>query len=74
MSVDEQSALAAEIFTNNIQVTFLAFAGGMLLGLGTLYVLIQNGMLLGAVAGLADRRGQRPAVLRARRSRTACSS
>jgi uncharacterized membrane protein SpoIIM required for sporulation len=52
-SVDEQSDLAATIFTNNIQVTFLAFAGGMLLGLGTLYVLIQNGILLGAVAGLA---------------------
>ena len=52
-SVDEQSTLAATIFTNNIQVTFLAFAGGILLGLGTLYVLIYNGMLLGAVAGLA---------------------
>jgi uncharacterized membrane protein SpoIIM required for sporulation len=52
-SVDEQSDLAATIFTNNIQVTFLAFAGGILLGLGTLYVLIQNGILLGAVAGLA---------------------
>jgi uncharacterized membrane protein SpoIIM required for sporulation len=53
VSVDEQSDLAAQIFTNNIQVTFLAFAGGILLGLGTLYVLIQNGLLLGAVAGLA---------------------
>jgi uncharacterized membrane protein SpoIIM required for sporulation len=53
ISVDDQSDVAASIFTNNIQVTFLAFAGGMLLGLGTLYVLIQNGILLGAVAGLA---------------------
>jgi len=53
VSVDDQSDLAAQIFTNNIQVTFLAFAGGVLLGLGTLYVLIQNGILLGAVAGLA---------------------
>ena len=53
VSVDNQSQLAAEIFTNNIQVTFLAFAGGILLGLGTLYVLIENGILLGAVAGLA---------------------
>jgi uncharacterized membrane protein SpoIIM required for sporulation len=53
VSVDAQSELAASIFTNNIQVTFLAFAGGVLLGLGTLYVLIQNGILLGAVAGLA---------------------
>jgi uncharacterized membrane protein SpoIIM required for sporulation len=53
VSVDDQSDLAAKIFTNNIQVTFLAFAGGILVGLGTLYVLIQNGILLGAVAGLA---------------------
>jgi uncharacterized membrane protein SpoIIM required for sporulation len=52
-SVDEQSAVAAEIFTNNIKVTFIAFAGGMLFGLLTVYVLIQNGVLLGAVAGLA---------------------
>ena len=53
ISVDEESAMAADIFTNNIQVSFLAFAGGILVGLGTLYVLIQNGVLLGAVAGLA---------------------
>jgi uncharacterized membrane protein SpoIIM required for sporulation len=53
VSVSDQSDLAAEIFTNNIRVTFLAFAGGMLLGLGTLYVLIENGILMGAVAGLA---------------------
>ncbi len=52
-SIDQESDIAARIFTNNIQVTFLAFAGGMLLGLGTLYVLIENGILLGAVAGLA---------------------
>lgn len=52
-SVDQQSELAATIFTNNIQVAFLAFAGGMLLGLGTLYILLYNGLLLGAVAGLA---------------------
>jgi len=53
VSVEDQSDLAARIFTNNIQVTFLAFAGGILLGLGTLYLLIQNGILLGAVGGLA---------------------
>jgi len=50
---DQEAGMAAQIFTNNIQVAFLAFAGGLLLGLGTLYVLIQNGVLLGAVAGLA---------------------
>jgi uncharacterized membrane protein SpoIIM required for sporulation len=53
VSVDDQSDLAARIFTNNIQVTFAAFAGGILLGLGTLYLLIENGILLGAVGGLA---------------------
>ena len=52
-SVDEQSSLAAEIFTNNIQVAILAFGGGLLLGLLTVYILINNGVLLGAVAGLA---------------------
>ncbi len=52
-TVDEESALSAQIFTNNIGVTFLAFAGGLLLGVGTLFVLLQNGMLLGVVAGLA---------------------
>jgi uncharacterized membrane protein SpoIIM required for sporulation len=53
VSVDEQSSLAAEIFTNNIRVAFLAFAGGLLFGLGTVYLLIFNGIQLGAVAGLA---------------------
>jgi uncharacterized membrane protein SpoIIM required for sporulation len=53
VSVDDQSDLAATIFTNNIRVTFLAFAGGILFGLGTLYMLVANGILLGSVAGLA---------------------
>jgi uncharacterized membrane protein SpoIIM required for sporulation len=53
LSVDEESAMASQIFTNNIMVTFFAFSGGLLFGLGTLYVLLQNGVLLGVVAGLA---------------------
>jgi uncharacterized membrane protein SpoIIM required for sporulation len=51
--VDDQAQLASEIFTNNITVTMLAFAGGIAFGLGTAYVLLTNGVLLGAVAGLA---------------------
>jgi len=50
---DQQAELAGEIFTNNIQVTFIAFAGGLLLTLGTAWILVQNGVTLGAVAGLA---------------------
>jgi uncharacterized membrane protein SpoIIM required for sporulation len=46
--------MATLIFTNNIQVSFLAFAGGVLCGLGTAYVLISNGLLLGGVLGAAQ--------------------
>jgi len=45
--------MASQIFTNNIFVTFEAFAGGLLLGAGSLYVLLQNGVMLGVVGGLA---------------------
>jgi uncharacterized membrane protein SpoIIM required for sporulation len=52
-----QAVLASSIFTNNIQVTFLAFAGGLTLGLGTLALLAYNGILLGALAGLTIQAG-----------------
>jgi uncharacterized membrane protein SpoIIM required for sporulation len=44
--------LAALVMTNNIQVAFLAFAGGMLLSLFTIYVLVFNGLILGGVLAL----------------------
>ena len=50
-----RSASASLIMTNNIRVAFLAFAGGVLLGTFTLYVLGQNGIILGSVAGAAQR-------------------
>ncbi len=46
--------MASLIMTNNMQVAFLAFAGGVAFGLGTVYVLVQNGLTTGAVAGLAS--------------------
>ena len=52
-SAGEEAGFAAEIFTNNIRVTFIAFAGGMTAGLVTASVLLFNGVLLGAVTGLA---------------------
>lgn len=52
---DGRSASASLIMTNNIRVTFMAFAGGVLLGLLSFWVLAQNGMLLGMVAGAAQR-------------------
>lgn len=48
----QHAALSSEIFTNNIQVAFLAVAGGVLLGLGTIAVTIYNGGFIGALAGL----------------------
>lgn len=44
---------AALIASNNILVTIQAFAGGMLLGLLTIYAMINNGLMLGVVAGLS---------------------
>lgn len=46
------SVMASQIMSNNVQVTFLAFAGGVLAGLGTVLVLIYNGVSLGAAAGV----------------------
>ncbi len=42
------SNFASMLIANNVQVAFLAFAGGILAGLGSVYVLIFNGALLGA--------------------------
>jgi uncharacterized membrane protein SpoIIM required for sporulation len=52
--------MATLIFTNNIQVAFLSFAGGVLCGLGTVYVLVTNGLALGGVLGAAQFYGVAP--------------
>jgi uncharacterized membrane protein SpoIIM required for sporulation len=44
--------ISSVIFTNNISVTFFAFALGILAGLGTIYILILNGLLLGMISSL----------------------
>jgi uncharacterized membrane protein SpoIIM required for sporulation len=46
---------STSIQRNNITVTFYAFAGGILAGVGTLLVLVQNGLLLGMVLSLCFR-------------------
>ncbi len=42
---------------NNIGVGFRSFAGGMLFGIGTLFFMLYNGVLFGAVAGHLTRVG-----------------
>ena len=49
---------ATQVTTNNIQVGFLAFAGGVFLCLPTAFLLIQNGANLGVPAGLFATSGQ----------------
>lgn len=48
---------ASLIMTNNIRVAIFAFAGGMLLGLGTIYVLVFNGLYTGAIFGIVSNYG-----------------
>jgi uncharacterized membrane protein SpoIIM required for sporulation len=53
LSPAEEAAFSSQIFTNNIRVSILAFAAGILAGIGTAAVLIFNGTLLGLITGLA---------------------
>lgn len=45
---------SAFIMTNNLSVSFLAYTGGMTFGLLTFYVLVANGVSIGATLGLLD--------------------
>ncbi len=46
--------LSSKIFTNNLSVALVAWAGGALLGLLTLYLLVMNGAMFGSVLALAS--------------------
>lgn len=48
----DSPSLAAAIMTNNIQVAILAFVGGITLGIFTVYLLVNNGIMIGALAAL----------------------
>jgi uncharacterized membrane protein SpoIIM required for sporulation len=50
---NSRSGNAALIASNNILVTIQAFAGGILVGLLTIYAMIFNGLMLGVIAGLS---------------------
>jgi uncharacterized membrane protein SpoIIM required for sporulation len=54
------SEFAASVFSNNVLVAFVAFALGILLCVGTLYVLVVNGANLGVALGLFAAVGQQP--------------
>jgi uncharacterized membrane protein SpoIIM required for sporulation len=57
MTASQSAAFSGAVMSNNIQVTFVAFAAGIAFGLGTAFVLAYNGATLGAVAGGAIANG-----------------
>lgn len=61
---DENAAFSSEIFTNNVQVAFMAFAGGVTGGVLTAFSLLFNGLILGLVFGLGVEAGNGEAIVR----------
>jgi len=47
----DPAAVSTFILLNNLQVAFLAFAFGITIGIGTIYLVVQNAVLLGVLAG-----------------------
>jgi len=54
---EQRAMVAGEIMTNNIWVSMLAFAFGVVFGLPVLYVLISNGIHLGGLFGFTQAYG-----------------
>lgn len=52
-----ESIAASFITTNNIKVALVAFALGITMGIGTVYILIVNASMLGGIAGAFSRSG-----------------
>jgi uncharacterized membrane protein SpoIIM required for sporulation len=50
------------IMTNNLSVSFVTFAGGILFGLGTFFYLYVNGMMLGVIAAACHQYGMSVAL------------
>lgn len=63
-SADTNAAFSAQIFTNNVQVAFVAFAGGLTAGVMTGLSLLFNGLVIGLVVGLATKAGNGEALIR----------
>jgi uncharacterized membrane protein SpoIIM required for sporulation/uncharacterized RDD family membrane protein YckC len=54
---EERPLMASAIMTNNIQVAFFCFAGGIFAGVGSLVLLAYNGLSLGAISAHFGNRG-----------------
>jgi uncharacterized membrane protein SpoIIM required for sporulation len=63
LTASQSAAFSSQIFTNNIQVTFLSFAAGLLFAVGGAFLLAYNGLIFGAVLGVAAANGNLDQVL-----------
>jgi len=52
----------SRIMTNNLSVSFVTFAGGILFGLGTFYLLFVNGIMLGVIGAACHQYGMSVAL------------
>jgi uncharacterized membrane protein SpoIIM required for sporulation len=57
INVVPSSLLSISILANNIVVSVLAFCAGIFLGLGTLYLIVMNGLMLGAAFAFVHQHG-----------------
>jgi hypothetical protein len=64
LNVVPSSVLSLQILTNNIVVSLFAYCAGFVFGLGTLYILGLNGLMLGAVFAFTGQHGLDGALFR----------
>ena len=64
LNIVPSSVLSLQILTNNIVVSLFAYCAGFIFGLGTLYILGLNGLMLGAVFAFTTLHGLGGALFR----------
>lgn len=57
LTPDQKAQASSQILTNNIQISFVAFVGGISAGVITILTLIYNGVALGTTTGLTIEAG-----------------
>lgn len=57
LNIAPSSVLSVQILANNIVVSLFAYCSGFLFGLGTLYILGLNGLMLGAIFAFVGQHG-----------------
>ncbi|MDY7102070.1 MAG: stage II sporulation protein M [Actinomycetota bacterium] len=59
-SSEPAAGFSTSVLVNNIQVSVLALAGGVLAGIGTIVILVQNGANIGLALGMFASVGEQP--------------